>query len=62
MKEKVTLLSVDDGAVEQLLCSVQVCDRLSVIMRAVSVLLNCLLIEVYFIVYLTISVKHIYLL
>jgi hypothetical protein len=62
MKEKVTLPSVDDRAVQQLPCSVQVCDRDSLIMRTVSVLLNCLLTEVSFIVYLTISVKHIYLL
>jgi len=46
MKAKVILPSVDDRAVEHLLCSVQVCDHDSLIVRTVSVLLNCPFTEV----------------
>jgi len=53
MKQNITLPSVDDWAVEQLLCSVQVCDRDPLIMRTVSVHLNSPLTEyiLYFTVY-----------
>ena len=51
MKVNVTLSSVDDRAVEQLFCCVQICDHDSLITRTVSVLLNCPLTEVYIIVY-----------
>jgi len=45
MKQNITLPSVDDWAVGQLLCSVQICDLDPLIMRTVSVLLNCPLTE-----------------
>lgn len=42
---------VDHRAVQQLLCSVHVSDHDSLVMRTVSVFLNCPLTDVYFIVY-----------
>jgi hypothetical protein len=51
MKENVTLPSVDDWVLEQLLCSVQVCVHDPLIMRTVSVLLNCPSTVLYCIVY-----------